>query len=41
MDRHPYLEEFASSPSCGYYRIRVQSYTLVNRFQQVEELFLK
>jgi len=41
LDRHPYLEEFVTSPSCGYYRIRVQSYTLVSRFQQVEELFLK
>lgn len=40
LDRHPYLEEFASSPSCGFYRIRVSRYTLVSRFQQVEELLL-
>lgn len=40
LERHPYLEEFAASPSCGYYRIRVQSYTLVSRFQHVEEMLL-
>ncbi len=40
LDRHPYLEEFVASPSCSYYRIRVQSYTLVSSFQRVEELNL-
>jgi len=41
LERHPYLEEFVSSPSCSFYLIRVQSYTLVSRFQKVEELFLR
>ena len=40
LEKHPYLEEFVVSPSCCYYRIRVQSYTLVSSFQRVEELIL-
>jgi hypothetical protein len=40
LKKHPCLEEFATSPSCCYYRIRVQSYNLVRGFQRVEELIL-
>ena len=40
LDRHPYLQEFVSSPSCGYFLLHVRSYSLVSRFQQVEELSL-
>jgi heme iron utilization protein len=40
-ERHPYLEEFVGSPSCRWYRIRVQRYSLVSRFQSVEELSLQ
>jgi hypothetical protein len=41
LKRHPYLEEFVTVPSCCYFRIRVQSYTLVSSFQRVEELILE
>jgi hypothetical protein len=41
LKKHPYLEEFAASPSCCYFRIRVHSYTLVSSFQRVEELILE
>jgi nitroimidazol reductase NimA-like FMN-containing flavoprotein (pyridoxamine 5'-phosphate oxidase superfamily) len=40
LERHPYLAEFAASPSCGFYLIKVISYSLVSRFQKVEELLL-
>jgi hypothetical protein len=40
LKKHPYLEDFVTSPSCCYYRIRVKSYTLVSSFQKVEELIL-
>jgi general stress protein 26 len=40
LKRHPTLQEFAASPSCRFYRIKVQSYSLVSRFQHVEELLL-
>ena len=41
LRKHPYLREFVAFPSCCYYRIRVQSYTLVSSFQRVEELILE
>ena len=41
LEKHPYLEEFAASLSCSQYAIRVRSYSLVSRFQKVEELFLQ
>jgi general stress protein 26 len=40
LEKHPYLEEFVVSPTCCYYRIRVESYNLVSSFQRVEELIL-
>ena len=40
VKRHPSLQEFAASSSCRFYRIRVHSYSLVSRFQHVEELLL-
>ena len=41
LKKHSYLEEFVTSPSCCYFRIRVRSYTLVSSFQRVEELILE
>jgi heme iron utilization protein len=38
VKRHPSLEAFAASPSCRFYRIRVRRYSLVSRFQRVEDL---
>ena len=38
LKRHPYLREFAASPSCLFFRIRVERYSLVSSFQKVEEL---
>ena len=40
LERHPYLKEFALSPSCGFFVIRVRQYSFVSRFQQVEEIIL-
>lgn len=37
LARHPYLAEFAASPSCAIVRVRVNSYLLVSRFQKVLE----
>lgn len=39
--RHPHLQEFASSPSCALFRVRVRSYYLVRRFQEVTELHFR
>ena len=37
LEKHPYLESFACSPSCVFLEIRVQRYILVERFQNVSE----
>ena len=37
LAKHPYLEEFADSPSCEFMAIRVERYILVERFQNVTE----
>ncbi len=37
LARHPYLAAFAASPSCAIVRVKLSSYQLVSRFQQVVE----
>lgn len=38
LERHPLLEDFATSPSCALLEVKVQRYILVSRFQNVMEL---
>jgi len=38
--RHPYLEDFARSPSCAFVRVCVHTYILVKNLQHVMELHL-
>jgi nitroimidazol reductase NimA-like FMN-containing flavoprotein (pyridoxamine 5'-phosphate oxidase superfamily) len=38
LSRHPSLTEFVRSPGCALCRIKVQRYSLVQRFQEVLEL---
>jgi nitroimidazol reductase NimA-like FMN-containing flavoprotein (pyridoxamine 5'-phosphate oxidase superfamily) len=38
--RHPYLEEFARSPTCAFMRVHAHTYILVKNFQHVMELHL-
>ena len=38
LEKHPYLEEFALSPSCEFLTIFVERYILVERFQNVTEV---
>jgi len=40
LERHPMLKEFVNSPGCALCRIKVQRYSLVQRFQDVMELDL-
>ena len=40
LDKHPHLEDFVWSPSCAVLDICVESYSVVERFQQVSELHL-
>ena len=40
LAKHPYLEEFAKSPTCALVRVTVRSYFLVKNFQKVLEYHL-
>jgi nitroimidazol reductase NimA-like FMN-containing flavoprotein (pyridoxamine 5'-phosphate oxidase superfamily) len=35
LKKHPYLEDFVMSPTCALMRVKVQSYYVVKRFQNV------
>jgi heme iron utilization protein len=37
LEKHPYLEEFAQSPSCAIMQVQVNSYRVVRKFQEVVE----
>ena len=37
LARHPYLAGFAASPTCAIVGVKISSYQLVSRFQQVVE----
>lgn len=41
LTKHPYLKEFLSSPTCALLKMEVETYTVVNRFQNVTELHIK
>ena len=41
LSKHPYLKEFALSPSCALLQVIVKSYYLVRRFQEVTEFHLR
>ncbi len=38
LDRHPHLLDFVSSPTCALFKVTVERYLLVSRFQVVKEL---
>jgi len=40
LQKHPYLGQFARSPSCALMAIQVTGYTMVQQFQNVSELQL-
>jgi nitroimidazol reductase NimA-like FMN-containing flavoprotein (pyridoxamine 5'-phosphate oxidase superfamily) len=40
LAKHPYLEDFARSPTCALIRVTAKSYYLVKNFQKVLELHL-
>jgi nitroimidazol reductase NimA-like FMN-containing flavoprotein (pyridoxamine 5'-phosphate oxidase superfamily) len=40
LSKHPYLDDFAKSPSCALIRVTARSYYMVQNFQNVMELHL-
>ena len=41
LGKHPYLSSFARSPNCAIFRVDVEAYYVVNRFQSVSELHIR
>jgi hypothetical protein len=41
LEKHPHLEDFVWSPTCAVLDVWVESYYVVERFQQVSELHLR
>jgi len=41
LAKHPYLKEFVSSPTCALLKVEVETYYVVNRFQNVTELHIR
>lgn len=40
LSKHPYLEDFARSPSCAVIKVAVKSYYMVQNFQNVMEFHI-
>jgi hypothetical protein len=41
LAKHPMLKDFVQSPSCSLLQVKVETYYLVRRFQNVVELHVK
>ncbi len=41
LGKHPYLSSFVRSPNCAIFRVEVEAYYVVNRFQSVSELHVR
>jgi len=41
LEKHPYLREFVSSPSCALLRVKVETYYFVSKFEEVVALHAK
>jgi hypothetical protein len=38
LAKHPHLEDFATSPTCALIKVQVETYVVVQRFQEVREV---
>ena len=39
LKKHPYLEEFVTSPTCALIRVKVEKFIMVTQFQEVREIY--
>lgn len=39
LQKHPYLKEFVTAPSCGLMLVKVEEFIVVTRFQEVREIY--
>ena len=40
LEKHPYLIDFVTAPTCALLKVKVDTYYIVRRFQQVTELHI-
>jgi hypothetical protein len=40
LTKHPYLEAFATSPTCALVKVTIKTYVMVKNFQHVMELHI-
>ncbi len=38
LEKHPYLREFVSAPTCALIKVKVERFIMVTRFQEVREI---
>jgi len=38
LEKHPYLMEFVSAPTCALIKVKVERFIMVTRFQEVREI---
>jgi nitroimidazol reductase NimA-like FMN-containing flavoprotein (pyridoxamine 5'-phosphate oxidase superfamily) len=41
LARHPFLDDFVSSPTCSLFKVQVRTYYLVTEFQNVTALYIR
>jgi nitroimidazol reductase NimA-like FMN-containing flavoprotein (pyridoxamine 5'-phosphate oxidase superfamily) len=39
LQKHPYLEEFVTAPTCALIRVKVEKFIMVTQFQEVREIY--
>jgi nitroimidazol reductase NimA-like FMN-containing flavoprotein (pyridoxamine 5'-phosphate oxidase superfamily) len=39
LNKHPYLKEFVTAPSCALMRVKVEKFIVVTQFQEVREIY--
>ena len=39
LNKHPYLEDFITAPTCALIRVKVEKYIMVTQFQEVREIY--
>jgi nitroimidazol reductase NimA-like FMN-containing flavoprotein (pyridoxamine 5'-phosphate oxidase superfamily) len=40
LEKHLYLKEFVESQNCALFKLKVKKYIMVNKFQNVQELYV-
>jgi len=39
LQKHPYLKEFVTPPTCAFIRVKVEKFVMVTQFQEAREIY--